>query len=208
MLCYLTTKNKICNFFISLLTAGVSIISEQPSYVYICLLGRWHSWTGDANSSLEPDFISRFQEFVDNNCSYLLVLLQQRCVSSIVFPFIYPKVKGFHTEQNEKRGLSKMHEYQHTPQISFLKRHMSIEAQLSPAILCWHVMGYINKLSSQNISTLSTNVILFNKEIQFSTHVISWLKMEKPIYNHPSKLRYQACNNIINGITPYLCFSV
>ena len=32
MLCYQTTKNKTCNFFKSLFTAIVSIISEQPLY--------------------------------------------------------------------------------------------------------------------------------------------------------------------------------
>ena len=41
MLFYLTTKNKICNFFISLFTFSVSIISEQPLYLsffvqYMC----------------------------------------------------------------------------------------------------------------------------------------------------------------------------
>ena len=30
MLCYLSIKNEMCNFFKNLFTAGVSIISEQP----------------------------------------------------------------------------------------------------------------------------------------------------------------------------------
>ena len=33
MLCYQTIKNKTCNFFKSLFTVIVSIISEQPSYI-------------------------------------------------------------------------------------------------------------------------------------------------------------------------------
>ena len=32
MLFYLTTKIKFVTFFVSLFTAGVSLISEQPSY--------------------------------------------------------------------------------------------------------------------------------------------------------------------------------
>ena len=45
MLCYLTTKIKICKFFQSLFTVGVSIISEQPSYSKINFTtGNFTTW--------------------------------------------------------------------------------------------------------------------------------------------------------------------